>query len=327
LQLRVRRQYGALDSTFVNFTLDHKPVEEWFNIPERRALSDDSDQPLWVTVWEDRTIQIGILGAGLGVLVFILLFQDWLAKRPRLLHPLRIGFLVYTVFFIGWYALAQLSVVNIFTFTNALFTDFSWSTFLMDPMMFIMWSFVAATLLFWGRGVFCGWLCPFGAMQELINLAARKLKVPQFDVPFAIHERLWALKYLILLVLFGISLQSLGAAEYYSEVEPFKTAVTMRWQREWGFVLYAALLLVIGIFNHKFYCRYVCPLGAGLAIPARIRLFDWLKRHKECGSPARSAPMNVRSRRSTRMAVSTPTNAITAWTARSPTGTTRSVRR
>jgi len=53
-----------------------------------------------------------------------------------------------------------------------------------------------------------------------------------------------------------------------------------------GFVLYAALLLVIGIFNHKFYCRYVCPLaGAGLAIPARIRLFDWLKRHKECGSP------------------------------------------
>ncbi|MEQ6885477.1 4Fe-4S binding protein [Salicola sp. Rm-C-2C1-2] len=285
LQLRVRRQYGALDSTFVNFTLDYQPVQEWFNIPERKALSDGSDQPLWVSVWQDRQIQIGVLGAGLGLLVFILLFQDWLAKRPRLLHPLRIGFLIYTVVFIGWYALAQLSVVNIFTFTNAVFTDFSWTTFLMDPMMFIMWSFVAATLLFWGRGVFCGWLCPFGAMQELINLAARKLKIPQFDVPFAVHERLWALKYLILLVLFGISLQSLGAAEQYSEVEPFKTAVTLHWQREWGFVLYAALLLVIGIFNHKFYCRYLCPLGAGLAIPARIRLFDWLKRHKECGSP------------------------------------------
>ncbi len=285
LQLRVRRQYGALDSTFVNFTLDYEPVEAWFNIPDRRALNEESNQPLWVSVWQDRKVQIAVLGAGLGVLVFILLFQDWLAKRPRLLHPLRIGFLIYTVVFIGWYALAQLSVVNIFTFTNAVFTDFSWTTFLMDPMMFIMWSFVAATLLFWGRGVFCGWLCPFGAMQELINLAARKLKVPQFDIPFAVHERLWALKYLILLVLFGISLQSLGAAEQYSEVEPFKTAVTLHWQREWGYVLYAALLLVIGIFNHKFYCRYVCPLGAGLAIPARIRLFDWLKRHKECGSP------------------------------------------
>ena len=31
-----------------------------------------------------------------------------------------------------------------------------------------------------GRGVFCGWLCPFGALQELTNKAARRLKVPQY---------------------------------------------------------------------------------------------------------------------------------------------------
>ncbi|MDR5891764.1 4Fe-4S binding protein, partial [Halomonas mongoliensis] len=225
------------------------------------------------------------LGAGLGVLTFILLFQDWLAKRPRLLHTIRYAFLVYTVVFIGWYALAQLSVVNIFTFANALFTDFQWSTFLMDPMMFILWSFVAVSLLLWGRGVYCGWLCPFGAMQELISAVALKLKVPQFELPFALHERLWALKYIILLALFAVSLQSLGQAEIYAEVEPFKTAVLLKFQREWGFVLYAVLLLAISAFNHKFYCRYVCPLGAGLAIPARIRLFDWLRRHKECGKP------------------------------------------
>ena len=29
---------------------------------------------------------------------------------------------------------------------------------------------------YFGRGVFCGWLCPFGAMQELINEIARKFK-------------------------------------------------------------------------------------------------------------------------------------------------------
>ncbi|MDQ2070383.1 transcriptional regulator NosR [Natronospira bacteriovora] len=286
LDLLVRRQVGALESEFVNFPLDMNPVEAWFDYPEpQRSIAEESDRPLWVSVWEDRVVHIVVLGAGLLLLTFILLFQDWLARRPRLLHRLRTGFLIYTVVFIGWYALAQLSVVNIFTFSNALFTDFQWSTFLMDPMMFIMWTFVAATLLLWGRGVYCGWLCPFGAMQELINEASRKLKIPQWELPFFIHERLWSLKYLILLLLFGISLHSLATAEVYAEVEPFKTAVTMRWQREWGFVLYAVILLAISIVNRKFFCRYMCPLGAGLAIPARLRLFDWLKRHKECGSP------------------------------------------
>jgi len=287
LELLVRRQVGALDTEFAGFSTEVKVPERFLEIPEPPAddMLEEDAQPLWVSVWEDRVMHIVVLGAGLGVLTFILLFQDWLARRPRLLHTLRYTFLVYTVVFIGWYALAQLSVVNILTFANALFTDFQWSTFLMDPMMFILWSFVAVTLLLWGRGVYCGWLCPFGAMQELISAVALRLKVPQFELPFAVHERLWALKYIILLGLFAVSLQSLGQAEVYAEVEPFKTAVLLKFQREWGFVLYAVLLLVISAFNHKFYCRYVCPLGAGLAIPARIRLFDWLRRHKECGKP------------------------------------------
>jgi NosR/NirI family transcriptional regulator, nitrous oxide reductase regulator len=287
MELLVRRQVGALHSAFVNFHLDYTPPEAYFVYPEpaEPAIAEEEDRPLWVTVWEDRVMHIVVLGLGLTVLVFILMFQDWLANHPKLLLRVRNAFLVYTVVFIGWYALAQLSVVNIFTFTNSLARGFQWDAFLMDPMMFILWTFVAATLLLWGRGVYCGWLCPFGAMQELINEVSRKLKVPQFELPWAVHERLWAVKYLILLVLFGISLHSLSTAEIYSEVEPFKTAVTLRFQREWGFVFYAGLLLAISVVNRKFFCRYMCPLGAGLAIPARIRLFDWLKRHKECGTP------------------------------------------
>jgi polyferredoxin len=36
---------------------------------------------------------------------------------------------------------------------------------------------------------------------------------------------------------------------------------------------------------HKVYCRYLCPLGAGLAILGRFPLFKWLRRRDECGSP------------------------------------------
>ena len=45
------------------------------------------------------------------------------------------------------------------------------------------------------------------------------------------------------------------------------------------------MLLGIGLFVERFFCRYLCPLGAALAIPGRIRMFDWLKRHRECGAP------------------------------------------
>ncbi|AMD00746.1 transcriptional regulator NosR [Halomonas chromatireducens] len=281
LGLLVRRAAGPLETEFVRFNAH-------YSIPERfiERFEPPVEEALWVQVWRDRTFQIAVLGAGLAVLTAIMLFQDVLVRYPRVFAPLRVGFLIYTVVFIGWYSLAQLSVVNILTFIHSLMGGFSWESFLIDPMMFILWSFVAVTLLMWGRGVFCGWLCPFGAMQELINKVARKIRVPQYELPFAVHERLWALKYIILLALFAVSLHSLGQAERYAEVEPFKTAVTMRFQREWAFLLYALGLLAISAFTHKAYCRYICPLGAGLAIPARLRLFDWLKRHRgSCGTP------------------------------------------
>ena len=52
----------------------------------------------------------------------------------------------------------------------------------MDPIVFILWLFTAATMLLWNRGTFCGWLCPFGSLQELTNRIAKKLGVKQIIV-------------------------------------------------------------------------------------------------------------------------------------------------
>ena len=243
------------------------------------------DEPIWKGVWESRRARIWVLAAGLLVLTLILVLQDWLAWHATLLGYLRLAFLTYTLVFIGWYALAQLSVINVLTFISAFMGDFRWETFLIEPLTFILWGFVAVTLLLWGRGVYCGWLCPFGALQELTNKAAVHLGLRQFLVPALIHERLLAIKYIILLGLFALFLQSAADAVRYAEVEPFKTAITLRFQREWPFVAYALALIFVSLFNGKFFCKYLCPLGAALTIPSHFRIFDWLRRHRECGRP------------------------------------------
>jgi Na+-translocating ferredoxin:NAD+ oxidoreductase RnfG subunit len=244
------------------------------------------EEPAWIAIWQNRKFDIAVLVIGLATLSFILIFQDWLAKHPNALIYVRNGFQVYTLFFIGWWGLAQLSVINVITFVNSVMQGFRWENFLIDPMLFILWGFVAMTLLLWGRGVYCGWLCPFGALQELILIASRKLKLPEIEFSDAVHERLVALKYIILILLFGVSLQSITEAAWYAEVEPFKTVISMRFQREWNYVFYALILIGVAAVNRKFYCKYLCPLGAALAIPGRFRLFEWwLRRRKECGKP------------------------------------------
>lgn len=253
--------------------------------PSVVAAEAADEEPMWLTLWAQRKLQIALLMLGLTLLTGILLFQDYLARHPVLLQRIRLGFLLYTLFFIGWYALGQLSIINVLTFVQAVMHQFSWDTFLIDPMLFLLWSFVAVALLLWGRGVYCGWLCPFGALQELTFKLARSLKLPFFEIPHVIHERLLALKFVILLALFGLSLQSMSWAIRAAEIEPFKTVITLRFQREWGYVAFALGVIALTAFNRKLYCKYVCPLGASLIIPGRFHSFEWLRRRKECGKP------------------------------------------
>jgi transcriptional regulator of nitric oxide reductase/ferredoxin len=252
-------------------------------VGESDATIEADSEPIWVAVWQDRLSDVAILLIALTVLWALLFFQDALARRQRLYQGVRIGFLLFTVIWIGWYANAQLSVLNVLTFTEAIRTDFSWELFLLEPLVFILWGYVAITMIFWGRGVFCGWLCPFGALQELLNKGARYLRIPQIPIPFALHERLWPIKYIAFVALFGLSLGGLAALPVAAEIEPFKTVIILGFDRAWPYILYAVVLLAFGLFVERFFCRYLCPLGGALAFPARLRMFEWLKRRWQCG--------------------------------------------
>ena len=298
LQLLVQRVVSAKEKAWLTFDLGYTLPDKYIKrekvatpaapvdaSPDTAAPFAAEDDPLWMQIWRGNVSKISTTVFALGALTLIFFFQNTLVRRPKVYLWVRRCYLLFILVWLGWYANAQLSVVNVLTFANSLLTGFNWEYFLSAPLIFLLWASVAAGLLFWGRGPFCGWLCPFGALQELLNNIAQAVKIPQYRLPWGLHERLWPIKYIIFLGLFGMSLYSTAIAEQLAEVEPFKTAIVLKFAREWQYVIYALATLTAGLFIERFFCRYMCPLGAALAIPGRIRMFEWLRRWPECGTP------------------------------------------
>ncbi len=300
LQLLVQREVGPTERLYTTFDLNYElPDPFLIKPPLRQTIATNpiegadkeaeraAKAALWQRIWRDRALEIGLLLVMLTILSGAFFFQMALTRSAERTFWFRMAFLTVTLVFIGWYGNAQLSIVNLMALLGSFQSGFTWETFLLDPMVFLLWFSVAAALILWGRGAYCGWLCPFGALQEITNRIARYLGVKQWEVPWNLNERLSAIKYLIFLGLAGVALASIDRAEQIAEVEPFKTAIVLKFNRAWPFVLYALVLLGVGLFVERFYCRYLCPLGAALAIPARLRTFDWLKRYRDCGNPCK----------------------------------------
>lgn len=283
LEILVERKGPGGKPVFTILPLEYRLPQQYIIQPKAEPKKTTDEELVWINIWMDNIPGIVIVLLTIGVLVTMLLFQDTLVRHKRKREFLRRGFLFFTLIVIGFTLNAQLSVINVLTFIESLRTDFDWNFFLLEPLIFILWGFVAVAMLFWGRGVFCGWLCPFGAFQELLNRIAKVLKIKQIEVPFKLHERLWAIKYVVFLAILALSLSPGGYIVQALEVEPFKTAIALKFNRAWPFVLFAVGVLMASLFIQRFFCRYICPLGAALAIPARNRMFDWFQRRHQCG--------------------------------------------
>lgn len=283
LNINLPRNHLITDSLSLT---DHYqlPSPQWtaLEIKEQKTI------PLWLRIWQDRIPQIVILLTSLIILLIVFIKQEKFSRDALRFHQFRWSYLWFTLLFTGYYAQGQLSVVNIFTLLHAIKDGFDITIFLLDPVIFILWIVTFISLFIWGRGLFCGWLCPFGALQEIASWCGKKLGIKQIRISENNHRKLIYLKYPILIGLIAVSFYELTLAERLAEVEPFKTSITLVFERHWPFVLYALALLVGGMFIHKFYCRYLCALGAGLAILGTLRRFEWLKRIPFCGSPCQT---------------------------------------
>ena len=205
----------------------------------------------------------------LGAMAVVLLLATlafFMKKRS-----IRAVSLAVTLIFLGWIDGGFLSVSHI--------TSGIWrgpSVYFDDLALLLMVTFtVIATVLF-GR-VFCGFLCPFGALQDLLdNVVPARFRR---QVPQAVHDRALWVKYALLA---GILIPAIAGSHVslYQYVEPFGTVFfpstsVLLWAIALSFLVASAIV-------PRFYCRYVCPLGAALAIGSLVSL-KRIRRVEQCG--------------------------------------------
>ncbi len=212
------------------------------------------------------------------VILLSILLGLVLAAFLRKSSAMRWTAMTITLFYLGFYKDGFLSVSHI---TSLLKQGPSVFTSNLTTLMIV--SFTLITTLIWGR-VFCSSLCPFGALQDFIaRFTPKRL---QFTMPQAIHDRALYIKYGILALILTLALTNpdISIFQYF---EPFGTVFFFSPSATLWVILIAILIACVVV--ERFYCRYVCPLGAALGVmsllsPLRIKRVPQCTLCKVCES-------------------------------------------
>lgn len=270
---------SAFSREFRSFSSTHRLPKSIYRIE-----GPDPESLIWRSAWANQRLEVMVLIIVLLGVLALFLQRKWLTGSVKRLGRIQLVGMLISFVVLGLWLSAQPSITQILTLVGSLIGEWDGKLFLSEPLLFVSWIFIVIVTIVWGRGVFCGWICPFGTMTELLNHLGQKLKIPQFELPEKWHKRLRYLRYLIFAGLVPAFVYSPELGEKLAEIEPFKTTFFLvPWQRAWGFFTYWSVLMLISLFWFRPFCRYLCPLGAALALPSFFRLAG-PKRRKFCSS-------------------------------------------
>jgi ferredoxin len=160
-------------------------------------------------------------------------------------------------------------------------------SFTQDPLTWIILLFVLVSTLIVGR-IYCGSLCPFAIIQEILyQLTPHKHPLKEHVSPH-VDEKARLIKYILLFVVTGVCL-ILGNA-FAANMEPFVTLFAGHGSKLAFSLL--ILMLIMAVFNFRFWCKYLCPVGALTSLGAAfsINKIRPTKKCTACGACTRACP-------------------------------------
>lgn len=162
----------------------------------------------------------------------------------------------------------------------------SWAS---NPQRWLLLGFVLLSAVLLGP-VWCGFVCPFGVLQELLSRLGRRLYLRRY-VDHELESRARYLKYLLLALL--LTVVWISGDSTWAGFDPMQHIFAGHWAGHLSGWIGAIILLSLAgsLFYVRFWCRYLCPVGAFLALFNKLALltrFGPQRRFEHCDLGVRS---------------------------------------
>jgi len=168
----------------------------------------------------------------------------------------------------------------------------------------LLWALATIVLtIIFGR-FFCGWLCPFGAIHHFVGYLANRKKSAAQRIRLNKYRKAQCIKYFILIVLLSMAaFPSIGATLQTGLLDPITLAsrsfnllllpifdrsanvisVTVRfYEGAWLIMAIFLSAVLLNLVIPRFYCRFLCPLGALFGVISRFAIWRIGQKPGQC---------------------------------------------
>jgi len=188
------------------------------------------------------------------------------------------------------------------------FTDGKYLSHLHASNVIILGLILLITLIF--RSGFCGWLCPFGTIQDLVRGLGKWLGNLSWIKPVNVKYYAWLknhqsgldkLDHYARFIKYGVLLWAVLGAFYYAELvfrdyDPFVALVKVAELESYTGLVVLIVVLVLSLFMDRPWCKYTCPLGAAIGIVGKISPLRVARNENTCigcNLCTKSCPMKI----------------------------------
>ncbi|MBW8001625.1 MAG: 4Fe-4S binding protein [Planctomycetes bacterium] len=170
----------------------------------------------------------------------------------------------------------------------------------------LLWALATIVLTVIVGRFFCSWLCPFGSIHHFTGFLANRKKSNAKKIKLNKYRKAQSIKYIILVVFLAMAaFPSIASTLQTGLLDPIPLvtrsvnllllpildssvnflSVTQRlYQGAWLFFIVFLTAILLNLIIPRFYCRFICPLGALFAITSRFAIWRIGKTKDECSN-------------------------------------------